>query len=262
MAVLRHLVGSSAEWGDEGLQYREVMAVTGVSQSNFAQAIHDALLQTPQRNATLVLGTAPNDTTLYMRSKSFTKVSNEKGLTSGRVQLTASWFQFVAPANDPQEQPDDDGAGVSTVGSVVETVQTEFDSAGAEITVKRDASSPDLIQPVQYRKPRSVAEFSRWEQNSPQSRADTYVGKLNSAVWNGYAAGTVLCSGIVGTTRDGGDTYDVRYEFEIDANGWDETVVYIDEDTGRPISPLVDTVSKKTVTLYTSISFSGLNITL
>ena len=144
------------------------------------------------------------------------------------------------------------------------TVQTEFDRLGAEITVKRETGAPDIIQPVQYRRARPVLEFSRWESSNPRSRAETHVGTVNSSIWNGYAAEKVLCTGIVGTTRDGGDSFDVRYTFEVKADtlGWDTTVVYIDEDTGRPISPLVDTVSKKTIELYDTSNFGLLNISL
>lgn len=262
MAVRRHVLGSSAEWGDQGYIYREVMHVTGISAANVAEAEYAAMLEIPQRLDTLTLGADEDEITLYLTARTVQRVAQEPGTTTAQVNIEGMWKQFVAPTIELVENADDDGDGVATVGSVVETVETEFDSAGAEITVKRDSSSPARIQPVQFRRPRPVIEFSRWEESSPRSRADTYVGKVNLTTWNGYSAGTVLCAGIVGTTRDGGDTYDVRYDFEVNPNGWDVTVVYIDEDTGRPISGLVTDVSKKTVSLYTQVSFIGLNITL
>jgi hypothetical protein len=53
----------------------------------------------------------------------------------------------------------------------------------------------------------------------------------------------LLCSAIVGTTRDSGATYDVRYEFQAtDLNGiiqtWDVTVLAIDPETGQPFKDI------------------------
>jgi hypothetical protein len=98
--------------------------------------------------------------------------------------------------------------------------------------------------------------------SSPRARAEANVGKTNDALWNGYAANTVLCTSIVGNSRDGGATYDVRYEFEYKPNGWTELVVFKDEETGRPIANLVAGVSKVTVDLYDEADFDALNITL
>lgn len=262
MAVRRHVVGSSMEWGDDGIRYQETMQVTGVSASNLGEVVYNAMLQVPQRNATLTLGNSPDDVTLFMHTRTARRVVMEEGGSTAMVTVEAGWRQFAATAQDPTAQPQDNGPGVATVGSVVELVTTEFDVNGNEITLQRESGAGSIIQPLAYRRPRPVIEFTRWESSSPQARADSHVGKTNSDLWNGYAVGTVLCTAIVGTTRDEGDSYDVRYEFEVKENGWDGTAVFIDEANGRPVSGLVDGVSTKSVPLYESISFSDLSISL
>lgn len=257
----RHIKGSRLTDTSEGLKYIERVSVEVVANTDFAQSGKDALddASVPQRFSTFVIGTSPNDVTLTCGDRSVVNVGD---LDNGNVLviIEVTWSEQVTIIGGIP--PDDDGDAITTVGAVVEIVETEFDKNGDEITVQRNSTSPEIIQPVQYRRPAPILESSRYEVSSPRTRAETFVGKLNSLSWNGYAAETVLCTGIVGTTRDRGVSYDVRYSFEYKPNGWTTTVVFIDEDTGRPIANLVDNESKKTIDLYDAVSFSSLNITL
>lgn len=262
MAAERHLIGSrmSDQFDQHGRTYLERVGIL-VTASSFVEAQHAALLDAtvPKRYDTLTFGVSPDDVTLYCGDRDVTSVANAEGLTQAYCIIECQWR--LASAGQSTEPPDDNGEGITTVGAVVETVQTEFDKNGAEITVKRNATSPDIIQPVTLRRPSPILEHTRLEVSNPRFRAVTHVGTLNDAVWNGYSAKTLLCTGLVGTTRDGGDSYEVRYSFEYRST-WDTVVVYIDEDTGRPISPLVDTVSKKTIELYPTSNFGALSISL
>lgn len=261
--VTRDANNSSSENADEGFIYRERVVISGVVGADVPTAIWNALLDAamPKRGDSRVIGINPDDITIIAQRHDLRSFGMEKGGTV-RLEFEIPWRQRSPVTIVVNSNPNDDGPGVATVGAVVETLETEFDRTGTEITVQREAGAPTLIQPVQYRRPSPVIEFSRWENTNPRTRAETYVGKINSALWNGYAAETVLCTAIVGTTRDDGDTYDVRYEFE-QRSTWDTTVVYIDEQTGRPPSGLVEGVSKKTnIKLYNTANFSLLNITL
>lgn len=261
MTTTRHVAGSTFEDGQAGKVYTEICKAT-VAGAGFNEAANNALndAQMPQRYDSLVFGVSPDDFTLTCDTRRVTRMSQ---LSDGTALVTVEVVWRSSSFIITTTIPNDDGAGVTTIGAVTEVVETEFDRSGVEITVKRNATSANLIQPVQFRRPFPVIEFSRYEVNSPRTRAQTYVGLLNSGAWNGYSDQTVLCTSIVGTTRDGGQSYDVRYAFEYRAGGWAATVVYVDEDTGRPISGLVEGVSKKTdIELYSSISFAGLNISL
>lgn len=262
MTIRRHILGSAMQQGENGYEYLERCSIE-VSGADYAEVAYNALNDPtmPQRFDTLTFDVPPNDFNLTARERRVTNVRNKEGMALALVIVEIAWRNTTTQIT--AGNPDDNGDGVTTIGSVTESVETEFDRLGAEITVKRNVESGDIIQPVAFRKAFPVIEFSRLEENSPRSRAQTHVGTINSTTWNGYAVGTVLCTAIVGTTRDSGQSYDVRYEFEYRSQGWDATVVFIDEDTGRPPAGLVEGVSKKSdIELYDSSNFGALNISL
>lgn len=76
---------------------------------------------------------------------------------------------------------------------------------------------------------------NKLEGSSPESKAITHVGKVNNSDWRGYPVGTWLCTGIVGRSSDGGDTYEVTYSFQYNRDRWTASVVYLKPD-GKPPS--------------------------
>ena len=266
MAVRRNMAGTRTENTGDGFVVREVFEVDGLTGTDFGQIAYTGLLDplAPKRGDSLVLDpSGPNERTLTCITVVPETVTNERTSPTPLAKMRAVATFAEANATVIVNDPDDDGPGVATVGAQVENVQTEKDKDDVVITVKKDATSPNIIHPVDFRRSRPVVEFSRLEASNPRDRARTHVGTLNNAIWNGFAIETVLCTGIIGTTRDGGNSYDVRYAFEVDegTDKWDVDVYYID-DNGRPLANPVDGVSKKTVKLYKTSNFGALNISL
>lgn len=261
MTVTRHLKGSRGSWNENGLTYNERVKVTGIVAADFGLATYAAFTdaQMPAHGSSLTLGAA----TVYVSNRVVANFAFASGvITEAYVDITYS----PAPAVSVTTViANDNGPGTSTVGSVVETTSTDFDVNGNELLVKATPTSDSVLEPVVVRLPNAVIEFGRLEVNSPRDRATTHVGTTNSGTWNGYVANTILCTGITGTTRDGGVTYDVRYSFEqriAGGDGWDVTVVYKDPRTNKPITPLVDGVSKDVYQIYPQSNFGLLNISL
>lgn len=93
--------------------------------------------------------------------------------------------------------------------------------------------------------------------------AKDYVGKTNSLVWDFQASDGVrewLCTGITGISNDNGVTYVITYTFQYRADRWDQTVVYIDPNTGRPPTDLVLGRGKKLYAMQEQIDFNGLGL--
>jgi len=76
---------------------------------------------------------------------------------------------------------------------------------------------------------------------NPESLTAAYANKTNSAVWRGYAVGTVLCLPISGTSHDG-IWFENCYSFEIDADTFDEYAVFELPD-GRPAPDIANIVT-------------------
>ncbi len=87
-----------------------------------------------------------------------------------------------------------------------------------------------------------VFRVSRIETSSPRSWAHLYIGHVNSVQWQGYEERQVRCNDIRWRSRDGGQTYEVTYEFQVKfedpagAGGqpWDSVYCYQLEDGSLP----------------------------
>ena len=64
-----------------------------------------------------------------------------------------------------------------------------------------------------------------------------------------------LINSVRGTTRDGGFTYEMTLTFQFRTQGWDQFVVYINPDTGRPPSDLVPGTGSKTLQMFLETTF-------
>lgn len=179
-----------------------------------------------------------------------------------RIQLTYTTPDYTsAPINDT-------GPGLIEVGATISEVDTEKDINGDQITVAHDFSSTDSDRGVESQggvvrtfMPQMRLRQSRKESVNPQSKANTYVGRVNSfGIW-GYPAESLLCVGITGTSDDNGNSYNVTYEFQYNPDGWGATAVFIDPETGRPPAGLATSgvnAGVVTVDVLQQINFSGL----
>jgi hypothetical protein len=142
-------------------------------------------------------------------------------------------------------------------------------------TYLRDPGDPDckplgktvdntLLLGVQKFSPQKIIRIRRRENGSPEGKADTFLGKINSDTWRGYAPRTVLCTRLSGRLVAGTGTYDVDYEFQIRPETWDETLAYIDKNFGTPPAD-IDTnpgdgtnPTMRVAAIYSEVAYSGL----
>lgn len=125
-----------------------------------------------------------------------------------------------------------------------------------EVTLGEGEDAPTQIARVTKLIPQVTVRYSRLEEASPGDKARLYVGKINETEVFSSSVGTWMCTAIQGRSNDGGATYEVTYDFQYNADGWQPRVVYIDPSTGRPHVEAESTVAE----IYESIDFTDLEI--
>ena len=173
--------------------------------------------------------------------------------------ITANQFRVLCDyvkldnSESPEDEPGEEPAQIS-VGSTVQSKQTtnKIDINTGQITPitigplnysNEDGSTftkPSQTGLVNIQVPQTTIRFQKRENEDPLNKSLKYVGKTNSTQFLGIPQGDVLCSRLEGSTNDGGTTYDVTYEFQVDLDGWKADIVYIDQDTGLPASQNTD----------------------
>lgn len=113
--------------------------------------------------------------------------------------------------------------------------------------------------------PESTRRFSRTEFENPDAKARAYVGKINGTEWEAFPDTDLyewLCTRIAWTSRDGGASYQVTYEFQWKEDGWFQYLVYIDPATGRPPGdPVPSPVNGMTLCCLNRLAdFNGLQL--
>lgn len=121
------------------------------------------------------------------------------------------------------------GPTIVEVGSTLEQDTTVFDAAnqilawGSRAIIVVNPPSAHSGEDPQYPAvpilvPKPTIVITRETSTSPESDADTHVGRTNSVIWRGYAVSTVLCLSIVG--RNSGDgIWSTTYSFARDPLG-------------------------------------------
>lgn len=138
-------------------------------------------------------------------------------------------------------------SGTASVSTASRQVDTNFDRHGNPLIVtytgevEDDDGNPveveneEQLATVSIFRSETVVRFDRVEDSSGLAFSRTFKDTINARGIGAYAAGTLLCNRIDSTTRDGGETYDVVYEFQVNEDGWNrQPVSFIDEKTDRP----------------------------
>lgn len=116
---------------------------------------------------------------------------------------------------------------------------------------------------VSFLDPKQTIVYRRRELGSPGQKAWNYVGTTNQAGWTldpAASEGKWLCTGITGTSTDGGTNYDVTYTFARDQNNWVTRAYWIDPDTSKPDPDGTGAAGDgyRTCYLYFSANFNAL----
>jgi|SRR5947209_14581364 len=107
---------------------------------------------------------------------------------------------------------------------------------GSLIVVKYTDPAGNLLQDrvqIPILSPNTVLEFTRQEPASPLTKSAQYRRTLNSNAWQSGAAKTWLCRAIDGRSLASRATYEVRYLFEYDPDGWERIEYFVDRYTGK-----------------------------
>ena len=142
--------------------------------------------------------------------------------------------------------------------TALQQITTQFDSGGNQISVSHNGvtqgGSVDVLAPGSTLELEFVTASA-----SPGSVSTDWTGKVNSATWQGGAAGTWICTSVNFEPVDqvaATPKYRFNFTFEYRDDGWDPSVVFIDPETGEPPDGLVDGTGVKTVTYYATKDFN------
>jgi len=134
-------------------------------------------------------------------------------LGGGQYKVTMTYYKDAGTSTGPSTaQPR------ATVAVGVE--ETSLDVNGVSMQTAYRAAGATFSQrfTAEVERPRITFEFEYIATSWPTSELTTYAGKVNSVAWNGYAAGSILCTGINVTPE--GDNYSVVYSFAYRPEGW------------------------------------------
>jgi len=196
------------------------------------------------------------------------------------------------------------GGGSISIRSGLRRVQTNKDENGKMVILRhKDSFYPDNVpvganneeaihlkgelieQPAVYEKfiHVDIIGFVRREPRHPRSKQDRYLGHVDPAqVFRGDPSRAWLCTILNGESPDGGQTYNVTYEFEraVDldpqtrqlVSGWDPVVSFYDSQKGqflaKPGTVLVNErdrhnvpiIGQRTIRYLPEADFSELNL--
>jgi hypothetical protein len=173
------------------------------------------------------------------------------GVDGAMVRITYS-------SSNGQQLPAPGEPAQIEVGATLCQTTTTQDIAGNPLTVTLgdDEDAPTQIARVTRLAPQVTVRYSRLETSSPGSKARTFVGRINSTEVFGSEEGTWMCTAITGRSHDGGETYEVSYDFQYNPDGWQPAVVYLDPATGRPHPDAEPVVAS----IYEAVDFTDLEL--
>ena len=227
-----------------------VSGVTGAIEDLLHQAITDAQLPAKGDPHPTVAGITLNSLTA-------------EPLGGGNYKVILSYYKDTGAAS---------GSSNATVQANATTATEEIgtDAAGAVMTTTyQRATGPGQFEVYEPRftadieKPRVTFDFEYTAAAFPKTEIDTYLGKINSAIWNGYAVRTILCTAI--NVSQSGDEYRVRFSFAYAEDTWDFVAKIKPFYTSgmTTTDPALDlTTGTKTFIVYPQVDFTPLGFTL
>lgn len=263
MAVLKDIIDNpTARFTLDGWTMERTVVVTGVTGDG-----HEKLLNAMNTSGIPALGTQhPSGADCYLR---------EAIPTADDSDTVRIRFIYADPTNMSYRQQ----LNTIEVGGTLSQVQTNYDRLdsviGAEYTYPVDYEYHDFSEKSEADRTVTQCELvnkfipehtivkTRLEYVNPSLIAIDFVGTVNAAGWNfapSALSGTWMCTGIVGRSNDGGESYIVTYSFQHRVDTWSTEVLFIDPYTGKPPTDLVDGVGRETYELYDIMDFNLLGL--
>ena len=225
-----------------------VQGVTGTASQRLYNAITDAGLP--------AYGSAhPSISSIYLNDITGDVIDPET------VRLTLSYY------DDPSSA--DGGQTTSRASGTTTVEETKLDINGDAMTTQYSLSTGGIIPAERFtaevERPRVTFDFEYIVSTFPQTTIDTYLGKINSVIWNGYAVKTILCTAV--NVSQQGDDYQVRISFAYNADTW----AFLARTSNPPVllahptdvDALLDlTTGTRPFDVYNTVDFTALGLTL
>lgn len=250
--------GSSITRDKSGWRIERVAIVTNVLGEPSSPSASAAMYQAITDGLLPALGDPhPSIATVYLDSL------NCEPLGNGRYRVRMSYSDergFPAADNIAKRVSASTApstTGVDKVGNNLSTVyQTQND-------IDNSWFSYEFFD-ANIERPRATFDFEYTVSGAfPQTLINTYLGKLNSVIWNGYAIKTVMCSNIMISPQ--GDDWRVAISFVHNPDGWEYTA-----QIATPVEHVVNwtdvnldtTTGRRDFEIYQTVDFTALGLTL
>lgn len=191
---------------------------------------------------------------------------NAKMIDQDRVQVELVYENCVDLEQDLNSPFT--GAALGEVRCNIGQKTSNLDINGAQVSVSHTYPDDDPNHPGEtlvqggeftYFEPQQTVTIKGIRvTRTPWLLANKIVGYVNDQAWAGQQARQWLCTGctyraasVAGGTR----RYFMDFEFQFDRDGWDPTIVFIDDVTGKPPPDLVADVGYVTVTKMPEADF-------
>jgi hypothetical protein len=148
------------------------------------------------------------------------------------------------------------GEEATSVDAAGDPIYTEYSPDNERAFVRQDGE-------VRVQRIYETLEFSRTSSSNPAVAMRGYPGTVNSAEWQGDAAGTWLCAGARFSSDDGARTFARSMRFAKKESGWEQEIFWR-ADNGHP-PPNVDAAwnedkAHKWIQVYGELDFNNLNL--
>lgn len=187
----------------------------------------------------------------------------------GDVEVTVVYEHFL---NEGQRFDDPlGGVFCGEVRTNLQQVTTNKDGSGELITVQHTYPEGDANFPGETKQQTGeIQVFVPQRTFTVQGLKNVYapwliswsiIGKVNLNPWSGAEARKWLCTSAgwkIADAAAGSNKYLMTFEFQHNPDGWDPTVVFIDEKTNRPPPNLVEGEGYKTIPYLEAVDFDSI----
>lgn len=169
------------------------------------------------------------------------------GVTASSIQIepaSQKTFRVLVTYSAPDPTAEVDGPiREIEMGTTLTTEETSRDKDGSLMVIQVYYENLDddgnvtergykpYVGRVQVQRPLQTYRVRRRLSSPPTQHARSFVGKVGGF---GTRSGKWFCARIEFDSQDGGESYDVLYEFQYNERGWEADVEFVNAQTGAP----------------------------
>ena len=228
-------------------RYALVYGLTGDADQKLKNALADAGLPS--------IGDAhPEIASITLQSKRGTVID------ANTVQVQLSYF-FKSGIQTGSSN------ATSSANATTAFEETKFDKDGNQLVTQYVASGLTVARDsftAEVERPRITFDFEYRSATFPKTDINSYLGKINSVAWNGYAIETILCTAV--NVQENEADYTVRFSFAYNPDTWvfnaRTTYQPTSDHPTNPDASLDKTNGTRPFDIYDTVSFAPLGFTL